>query len=235
MNWKKAFTEQGDTRRLGRRIMGTFKHSVPQSVIKVIIGLCGASVIGLLVDSEVISSSVSIDQNGVKMLWILIFVSSLWVMEALPAFSISLLAIALEIALLGQIGSTENQNGSTSWQTFIKPWSSPLIWLFLGGFVMAKAISNIGLDKITARIAISYFGKNTKLLLFGVMLVSFVLSMFMSNTATAAMMAALMTKILDSEDSESGLSKALLLGVAMASSLGGMGTIIGTPPNALAI
>lgn len=228
--------EWGDTRRLGRRIIGSFTHSIPASLTKILVCLVVTGLVSFLAASGIISSDEPLSRAGVNMLAILVLAAGLWVTEAIPAFAVSLLVIALEIAILGRPGTILGQDPSDpkAWETFIKPWSSPLIWLFLGGFVLAHAAVQTGLDLIIARRILKLFGTRPRRLLLGVMTVTFFLSMFMSNTATAAMMLALLGPVLAGLELRDPYTKALGLGVAMAASVGGMGTIIGTPPNAIA-
>jgi sodium-dependent dicarboxylate transporter 2/3/5 len=127
--------------------------------------------------------------------------------EAIPAYAVALLVIGLEVAILGRPGGFFARGGG-DWEIFVRPWSSPLIWLFFGGFVLAAAATKTAL--------------------------TFVFSMFMSNTATAAMMVAVMGAVLKDLDEGDLFARALLLGIAVAANVGGMATIIGSPPNAIA-
>jgi sodium-dependent dicarboxylate transporter 2/3/5 len=233
MRWHHFLQEHGDTRRLGRRIIGTFQHSVPASLIRILGALAASGFILVAVRHELIPGSGDLSASGRNMLFILMLAAGLWMTEAIPAFAVSLLVIAMEIAILARPGAAISGD-TLSWETFIHPWSSPLIWLFLGGFVLAHAAVKTGLDSIVARRIIGLFGNRPHFLLFGVMAVTFVLSMFMSNTATAAMMLALLGPVINSLQPSDPYGKGLSLGVAMAAAVGGMGTIIGTPPNAIA-
>ncbi|MDO9963485.1 SLC13 family permease, partial [Glaesserella parasuis] len=78
------------------------------------------------------------------------------------------------------------------------------------------------------------FGTDPRYVLWGLMLITALMSMFMSNTATTAMMIATISPIFATLDKKANLSRALLLGIPAAASIGGMGTIIGSPPNAIA-
>ncbi|MEN0110543.1 MAG: SLC13 family permease, partial [Planctomycetota bacterium] len=91
-----------------------------------------------------------------------------------------------------------------------------------------------GLDRWLAARALGLFGQRPAMLLMGVMLVTAVLSMFVSNTATATLVLAMLVPLFASRPEGDGMTKALALGVAFAANLGGMGTVIGTPPNAIA-
>ena len=166
---------------------------------------------------------------------ILILAAGLWLTEAIPAFAVALLVIGLEILILGVPGGVFAASDDPGrWRIFIAPWASPLIWLFLGGLILAEAAAKTSLDRTLARAALSWAGVSVPWVLLAVMLISFVLSMFMSNTATAAMMIAVIMPLVKSLSAQDRLRKALLLSVAFAANLGGMATIIGTPPNAIA-
>ena len=167
-------------------------------------------------------------------LFILCFAASAWIIEAIPAFATSLLVIGLQIILLGTHSPIPASNPN-AWQIYIATWGSPLIWLFLGGFVLSAAAEKTGLTRQLAGTTLRVFGKNPKSLLLGCMLSTFTLSMFISNTATATMMLAIMTPLIRSLATTDPYRTALLISIAFASSLGGMGSIIGSPPNAIAV
>lgn len=166
---------------------------------------------------------------GHRALFILVFAAGLWVTEAMPAFAVSLLAIGLEIVMLGQ-----NEAGESDWEKYVETWGSPLVWLFFGGFILAAAANKTGLDLWMATQTLRRLGNRPAIVLLGIMAATAMLSMFLSNTATATMMVAMLTPMLWGGDDMRTRAKALLLGVAMAANIGGMGTIIGTPPNAIA-
>lgn len=117
-------------------------------------------------------------------------------------------------------------------------YAHPMIYLFLGGFMLSIAMERTGLHFRIARKVVASVGPNPKHQVGGMMLVTAFLSMWMSNTATAVMMLPIVvsTAKLMKEGSGGNSSKfgtALLLGVAYGASIGGMATLIGTPPNAL--
>lgn len=167
-------------------------------------------------------------------LFILLFAAGLWVTEAIPAFAVALLVIGLEIAILGRPGGVF-ATGKNDWTLFVAPWASPVIWLFFGGFVLAEAAGKTGLDRWLSGLVLSRCGNRPRNLLLGVMGITFTFSMFVSNTATTAMMMAVIAPIVARIPKEDGFGLALLLGVPFAANLGGMGTVIGSPPNAIAV
>lgn len=168
--------------------------------------------------------------EGVSALFILTLCAGLWVTEAMPAFAVSLLGIGLAITLLGDVS-----NPDSDWQKYLATWGSPLIWLFLGGFILAAAAQRTGLDRWMASVVLRNLGQRPAVVLLGVMAATAVLSMFISNTATAALMVAVLGPMLAAPADEDRFPRGMLLGIACAANLGGMGTIIGTPPNAIAV
>ncbi len=168
------------------------------------------------------------------MFFILVLAAMLWITEAIPAFAVSFLIIGLEILLLG-FDNFDFHNNSKEWAYYLKPWSSPLIFLFLAGFILAIAASKTKLDLWLAKKVLFYFGNKPHNILSGLMIITFILSMFISNTATTAMMMTMLMPILKHMKKDNPFIKGILLGIIVAANIGGMGTIIGTPPNAIAI
>jgi len=164
-------------------------------------------------------------------LFILFFAIGLWVTEVIPPFATGLLIIAFLVFSLGNPNfNSEPQNISRYANTF----SSSVIWLMLGGFFLAAAMSKTKLDEALLRFTIKVSGTKPANIVIGLMVTTMVASMLMSNTACTAMIIAAVTPLLLSLGQKSGLSKAILLGVPIAASTGGMATIIGSPPNVIA-
>lgn len=174
-----------------------------------------------------------LDPAAMWTLFILLFAAGLWMTEAIPAFAVAILIIGLEILILGRPGGVF-ATGPKDWQMFVDPWSSPIMWLFLGGFVLGQAAETTGLDRMMARFVLKWFGSKPGNVLLGAMGLTFLFSMFMSNTATTAMMMSVIAPVIAGMDKKDPFVKALLLGVPFAANVGGMGTIIGSPPNAIA-
>ena len=114
-------------------------------------------------------------------------------------------------------------------------FADPIIMLFIGGFVLAIAASKTGLDLFLARVMLKPFGTNPKMVLLGFLMVTGIFSMFLSNTATAAMMLTFLGPVLKSLPADGKGKTALALAIPIAANVGGMGTPIGTPPNAIAL
>lgn len=175
-----------------------------------------------------------IGQDMAYTLFILLFAAGLWVSEAIPAFAVSLLVIALEIVLLG-FHDFDFQHSPKDWKVYLEPWSSPLIFLFLGGFIMAAAASKTKLDLWLAKKVLFLAGGKPHNIVTALIGITYVLSMFVSNTATAAMMMTVLLPVLNNIKNSNPFQKAVLLSVVIGANLGGMATIIGTPPNAIAV
>jgi sodium-dependent dicarboxylate transporter 2/3/5 len=151
-----------------------------------------------------------------------------WVLEPVPIAVTALLPVAL-LPLLG----VASVNEATA------PYANPLIFLFLGGFLLAEAIQRWSLHRRIALLVLRFSGHRPDHLVAGFMVATAWLSMWVSNTATAALMVPIglsVLALLERHGRDAGshrLELSLLLGIAMAANIGGMGTLIGTPPNAL--
>lgn len=150
-----------------------------------------------------------------------------WMTEAIPIPATAILPLGLFPAL----GVLDASDAST-------PYANELIFLFMGGFFLAVTMEKWGLHKRIALGIMAFVGTSPNRLVLGFMLATAFLSMWISNTATTAMMLPIgiavgeMFKPQDHEGPyEFGI--ALMLGVAYASSIGGIATLIGTPPNAV--
>jgi sodium-dependent dicarboxylate transporter 2/3/5 len=171
-----------------------------------------------------------------RMAAVALLMATWWITEAIPIPVTALLPLVLYPAL-GIMGTVE-----------VAPnYTDELVFLFLGGFLIASAMVKWNLHRRIALHTILLIGTGPRRLILGFMIATAFLSMWISNTATALMMLpiamAVVTKLgegaqyrgLGGEDSEEGvrqsLGTALMLGIAYAASIGGIGTIIGTPPN----
>lgn len=144
-----------------------------------------------------------------------------WVFEPIPIPVTSLLPLAV-LPLMGVL--TPAQVGQA--------YGSPLILLLLGGFLLSKAMEHSGAHRRIALGMVQMFGASSgRRLVMGFMSAAAVLSMWISNTATTLMLLPVALAVLESVREKSKLAAPLLLGIAYAASVGGMGTPIGTPPN----
>jgi sodium-dependent dicarboxylate transporter 2/3/5 len=118
--------------------------------------------------------------------------------------------------------------------TFFAPFASDIIMLFLGGFLLSAAVVKHGVDTAAAAKMLGPFSRSPAMLVGGVLGVSAFFSMWMSNTACAAMMIAIVHPLTARAAPGSRLPAALVLAAAFGANIGGIGTPIGTPPNAIA-
>ncbi|HNQ23455.1 MAG TPA: DASS family sodium-coupled anion symporter [Phycisphaerae bacterium] len=167
---------------------------------------------------------------------IFVAAAALWITELIPPYATSVMVIVTCVYLLGLPRGPLHLEGTgqQSWQMFLNPVASPVLILFFGGFVLAKGATKHGFDVRLARAFITPFGNRPSLLLLGVILTTALFSLFMSNTATTAMMIAIVAPMLTQLGSHDRAKKMLVLAVPFAANIGGIGTIIGTPPNAVA-
>ncbi|MPW37697.1 MULTISPECIES: DASS family sodium-coupled anion symporter [Vibrio] len=178
-----------------------------------------------------------------RLLAIFVMSALLWVLEPVPVFATSILIITLELIFLSDKGLTilRVDHANEAFGTLIPytdilgSFSSPIIILFMGGFALAIAASKYQLDNNLARVLLKPFGTKPKYIMLGLMLITAVFSMFMSNTATTVMMLALLGPIVASAKPGDLGIKALVLCIPIAANTGGIATPIGTPPNAIAL
>lgn len=166
-------------------------------------------------------------------LGILLIAALLWITEMIPLFVTSLLVLFLAIVWLTPL--LPDKAPAISSDLFLSPFFSDIIVLFLGGFVLSAALRKQRLDESLGRWILARSGSSLSMLTFGVMSVTAFLSMWLSNTATAAMMLTMVTPIAERLDPISAWRKGLILAVPIAANIGGIGTPIGSPPNAIAL
>ena len=164
------------------------------------------------------------------------YAALMWMFEIIPAWATSVSTIVLLLLSVSNKGFTNPEMGDlVNFKELMAAFADPIIMLFLGGFVLAIAASKVGLDVYLARILLKPFGTKPQFVLLGFLTLISVMSMFMSNTATAAMMLAFLAPVLKTLPVEGGGRVSLALSIPIAANIGGLGTPIGTPPNAIAI
>lgn len=196
------------------------------------LALSGATTFGLLIRSP-------LPREAAFMSGIFILSTLLWLSEAIPLFATALLIIGLETVLLANPGDWPGfgfaSGASPKWTHVLNTAADPMLLLFFGGFVLSQSAVKTGVDRTLSALLLRPFGTEPKRVLLGVMLVTLLFGMWMSNTATAAMMLALVTPMLAVAAPGDPFRKALLLAVPFAANIGGMTTPIASPPNAVAI
>ncbi len=164
------------------------------------------------------------------------YAALMWMFEIIPAWATSVSTIVFLLLTVSNKGFTNPEMGDlVNFKELMAAFADPIIMLFLGGFVLAIAASKVGLDVYLARILLKPFGTKPQFVLLGFLTLISVMSMFMSNTATAAMMLAFLAPVLKTLPVEGGGRVSLALSIPIAANIGGLGTPIGTPPNAIAI
>ena len=174
-----------------------------------------------------------------RVIALFVFAALMWMFEIVPNWTTSLLVIVLSLLTVSDKGLSflcKPEYGTlVNYKSLMSAFADPVIMLFLGGFVLAIMASKYGLDVTLARVLLKPFGKKPKMVLLGFLIVIAVFSMFMSNTATAAMMLALLAPVLASLPKDDRGRVGLALSIPVSANLGGIGTTIGTPPNATAV
>ncbi|MFO6422388.1 SLC13 family permease [Motilimonas sp. KMU-193] len=164
-----------------------------------------------------------------------------WVLEPIPIYATSVLIIVLELLLVSDKGLWFSKTPSPELGTLLNykdimaTFASPIIMLFLGGFFLAMAATKYRLDVNLARVLLKPFGQQPKYVMLGLMVITATFSMFMSNTATTAMMLAILTPVLAVFAKDDLGKVGFALAIPVAANVGGIGTPIGTPPNAIAL
>ncbi len=174
-----------------------------------------------------------------RVIALFVFAALMWMFEIIPNWTTSLLVIVISLLTISDKGIgffCDPKFGQlVDYKSIMAAFADPVVMLFLGGFVLAIVAEEYGLDVTMARFLLKPFGTNPKMVLLGFLLVIAIFSMFMSNTATAAMMLAFLTPVLASLPKDDKGRIGLSLAIPVAANLGGIGTPIGTPPNATAV
>lgn len=156
-----------------------------------------------------------------------LLMSAWWISEAVPIPVTALLPLVV-LPVLGVSSPADTA----------APYANPVIFLFLGGFVLALSMERWGLHRRLALSIVSFSGTRPASLVLGFMVATAFISMWVSNTATTAMMVPIGIAVAQllrppDETAHFPFGVALMLGIAYAATIGGFGTLIGTPPNAI--
>ena len=213
-----------DSRRAAARILQPGKRfALRRALLFVAVTLAAVAI------WNTITVSLPPEQRAVLLLFLVAV--GLWITEAVPAFAVGLLIMGY---LVFALGTPLIMPEPWDVDPYLNTWSSPVIWLMLGGFFMAEGLSRTGLDRQLFAFAIKPAGSRPDRVLLAIMLTSAVASMFISNTSTAVLMVGAVLPLVRQMGGQEPFSKALLIAIPVAASVGGMGTIIGSAPNAIA-
>ena len=171
-----------------------------------------------------------LETNAHQVAAIMIFCLVFWVTEAAPLSITALMGVSMAVLL-----------GIADIQTAFTSLGHPIIMLFIGSFLLSRAMTRHGLDKRIALVVLSFpfFQKSLFRVFLGFSLVSFVLSMWISNSVTVAMLLPLMLGVISlvqtADAPDKNMPAFMLLGIAYSASIGGISTIIGSPPNLIGV
>ncbi|MBO4761320.1 MAG: SLC13/DASS family transporter [Bacteroidales bacterium] len=173
-----------------------------------------------------------------RVIALFVFAALMWIFEIIPNWTTSLLVITIALLTISNKGigffCDPTYGQLVSYSRIMSSMADPVVMLFLGGFVLAIMAEKYGLDVTLARALLKLFGTKPEIVLLGFLLMISIFSMFMSNTATAAMMLSLLAPVLSKLPADDKGKIGLALSIPVAANLGGIGTPIGTPPNATA-
>lgn len=174
-----------------------------------------------------------------RIIAIFAFATLMWLMEIVPSWATSVAIIVIMLLTTSDSGIAplmyEEAGEPLSYKAIMGAFADPVVMLFIGGFVLAIAATKTGLDAQLAKALLKPFGTRSSVVLLGFILITGFFSMFVSNTATAAMMLTFLTPVFKQLPPEGKGRLALTLSIPVAANLGGMATPIGTPPNAIAL
>ena len=175
-----------------------------------------------------------------RVIAIFLWAACMWIVEAVPAWTTSLLIIVIMLLTISDSGISFLVDGYAkkeliSYKVIMGTFANPTVMLFMGGFILALVASKSGIDVSMARAMLKPFGTRPSVVLFGFMLVTAIFSMFVSNTATAAMMLTFLAPVLRQLPHTEKGTAALALAIPIGANIGGLATPIGTPPNGIAL
>ena len=178
-----------------------------------------------------------------RVLAIFAFAALMWLFDVVAAWTTSLVVVVLLLFCTSDSslwffqtdGMGEKFSNLVSNTAILHCFADPTIMLFIGGFIIAIAATKSGLDVKLAKVMLAPFGTKSENVLLGFLLVTAIFSMFISNTATAAMMLTFLSPVLKALPADGKGKIGLALAIPIGANIGGMGTPIGTPPNAIAL
>lgn len=175
-----------------------------------------------------------LEAEGSRMFGIFLAAILLWVTEAIPLAATATLVIFLEVLFVSDHALLTVGEDAPKYTVFFGALANPVIILFLGGFMLADGAAKYKVDRALSAVLLKPFLGKPRLTIMGVMLITALMSMFMSNTATTATMFAVMMPVILGLP-EGRARTGIALSIPVAANVGGMGTPVGTPPNAIAL
>ena len=174
-----------------------------------------------------------------RIIAIFVFATLSWLTECIPAWATSLAIMTIMCVTVAKnafgIFKSDGIGELLDSKEIMASFADPIIMLFLAGFILAIAASKSGLDTLLARNLIKPFGNKSENVLLGFLFITGIFSMFISNTATAALMLTSLAPVFAALPANGKGRIALTMSIPVAANLGGMGTPIGTPPNLIAL
>ncbi len=178
-----------------------------------------------------------------RVIGVFVFAALMWLVDVIPAWTTSLGVVVLLLFCTSDSAMLFFQSDAAgvkyenlvSYKAILQCFADPTIMLFIGGFILAIAATKSALDVKLAKVMLAPFGTKSENVLLGFLLVTAFFSMFISNTATAAMMLTFLAPVLKALPADGKGKIALALAIPIGANVGGIGTPIGTPPNAIAL
>ena len=205
--------------------------------IKAVVAAIVAIVIALLPTESLGIEGLNPVQH--RVIAIFVFAAIMWLTEAIPSWCTSVLIIVVMLCTISNKGLTPMMGveGATyvPYKNIMACFADPTILLFIGGFILAIALTKTGIDVVLAKKLLAPFGNKPANVLLGFILVTATFSAFVSNTATAAMMLAFLAPVLRQMPEGSKDRVALALAIPLGANIGGIATPIGTPPNTIVL
>ena len=174
-----------------------------------------------------------------RIIAIFVFATLSWLTECIPAWATSLAIMTIMCVTVSEnsfnVFKGDGIGELLKSKEIMASFADPIIMLFLAGFILAIAASKSGLDTLLAKNMIRPFGNKSENVLLGFLFITGIFSMFISNTATAALMLTFLAPVFASLPANGKGRIALTMSIPLAANLGGIGTPIGTPPNMIAM
>ncbi len=216
------------------------KNAVTKNLKTIISIIIPIAILFLPLDSFGIEGLTIVEQRVIALF---AFAALFWIFEPIPIYATSVLIIVFELIMISNKSfvlfknndNTEMFGSLLNYKDIMGTFASPIILLFLGGFFLAMAATKFRLDQTLAKTLLKPFGNNPRTVMLGMMIITALFSMFMSNTATTAMMLSIVAPVLILFPEGDKGRTAFALSIPVAANIGGIGTPIGTPPNAIAM